>query len=589
MGRYSRGFRRAYGRKGIVKDGLVLHLDGRDFKNNPATSMWMDRVNTYPENMVKYNPVTWSEWTKILGATTDSTGLTLTADGTNAMIAYTNTNLKVSTKYGILYNVVSSTVDASTFAITSGTGAFSATNLTTPSVGNNKHVATTPSSIANNLHKIVLTPQTTGKAIKTKDFRIFELPTGSQIESDFTNLTADQLAIKYPMQRAALPYNFGYIAPYAQITSDYVGKVSGSVVENPNICKRAYGDALIAPSAFTSELNTIPPMGYSSISTLNAESIGMQATLNPKIPQTLFSFNLIEIFERRYGTIPSTDQTTAGKVAWLKANIKIGSGGTFARWHGYGSCPSGNMARFKAFYPPDNTYYGSATNTTNSIGICDLVVDSINYIDVSGFIHFLAYTDASDGVTPSTIYTDYIKLDLTFKAASGSDHQGGVVFDGVDDFLKTSPIGITGNSPFTIMFKGGFLSNTAGDDVLLAYAPADASFGGDVFGIYARATSSKFRISTYTANDYDTGFNKDYNEHIWALVYDGTGTLLYQDGVVDSVGKKTATNPTFQADSILYMGKLGDANFTIGSIDKVVMYNKGLTAQEIKQNTLAMR
>ena len=38
---------------------------------------------------------------------------------------------------------------------------------------------------------------TSGK-VNFKDVRIFELPTGSQIESDFTNLTADQLNTLYP-------------------------------------------------------------------------------------------------------------------------------------------------------------------------------------------------------------------------------------------------------------------------------------------------------------------------------------------------------------------------------------------------------
>jgi hypothetical protein len=37
-----------------------------------------------------------------------------------------------------------------------------------------------------------------GLNVKIADIRIFELPSGSQIESDFTNLTADQLAVKYP-------------------------------------------------------------------------------------------------------------------------------------------------------------------------------------------------------------------------------------------------------------------------------------------------------------------------------------------------------------------------------------------------------
>ena len=31
-----------------------------------------------------------------------------------------------------------------------------------------------------------------------KDFRIFELPVGSQIEQDFESMSVDELAVKYP-------------------------------------------------------------------------------------------------------------------------------------------------------------------------------------------------------------------------------------------------------------------------------------------------------------------------------------------------------------------------------------------------------
>ena len=64
-------------------------------------------------------------------------------------------------------------------------------------VGNNKMIFTTQESIATNACSISLGSTANG-SIKCKDFRIFKLPIGSIIESDFANLTVDQLAVKYP-------------------------------------------------------------------------------------------------------------------------------------------------------------------------------------------------------------------------------------------------------------------------------------------------------------------------------------------------------------------------------------------------------
>lgn len=149
------------------------------------------------KNELNYNRDTWAEWSKTAGVVGDSTGLEFTANGATPVSAeLLNTKFKPSTKYGILYNVVSNT-----FASDFGTdGSVFGYVILPKTVGNNKLVRTSIASISTNKMFLYnqLNTEPAGNKIKIKDIRLFELPTGSEIESDFNTLTADQLAVKYP-------------------------------------------------------------------------------------------------------------------------------------------------------------------------------------------------------------------------------------------------------------------------------------------------------------------------------------------------------------------------------------------------------
>ena len=159
------------------------------------------------KNELVYNPGTWAEWTKT-NAVGDSSGLELTVFN-ELTDAYILTNLKANTKYGILLNVV---LNELTFTFITELGAFQVNQLLVPAgaTGNKKVVLTTLSNITNNRFYIKRSElESAPKKIKLKDISVFELPAGSEIEADFTNLTADQLAVKYPWfyDRTALSIN----------------------------------------------------------------------------------------------------------------------------------------------------------------------------------------------------------------------------------------------------------------------------------------------------------------------------------------------------------------------------------------------
>lgn len=156
-----------------------------------------DGTSPYYKSEVPYAASTWAEWTTS-GATVtkDSTGISMTITGSTMYLVFSGLALKVSTKYGILYNVISKSgysalqFDHNYNSLNAITGGIST------AIGNNKGI-TWSSNVPFNLVTIYRSGAV-GDSIKIKEIRIFELLTGSQIEADFTNLTADQLVAKYP-------------------------------------------------------------------------------------------------------------------------------------------------------------------------------------------------------------------------------------------------------------------------------------------------------------------------------------------------------------------------------------------------------
>nr|DAI78567.1 MAG TPA: receptor binding protein [Caudoviricetes sp.] len=192
-----------------------------------------------------------------------------------------------------------------------------------------------------------------------------------------------------------------------QSNANFVGKVSGSTTANPHIAKAGYANSLVSPSGFSYELlnadyNAIFSIGGAPQTTGSSLTSGTYAL-------SLFSFNLIEHVQRTYGTIPGT--TTTDKVAWLKSNL---SKLTF-NWWGFGSSVGGNKATVNAWRNDLNAWndfkISNTASTTTKIGY---IIESplSAYIDVNGFIHFLAYAEASDGTTASVINTDYVELNV---------------------------------------------------------------------------------------------------------------------------------------------------------------------------------
>jgi hypothetical protein len=206
--------------------------------------------------------------------------------------------------------------------------------------------------------------------------------------------------------------------PIVTRVATFEGKVSGSTVENPHVAKVINNATLQTPSNFTVELTG----GYSSISTLNGVSQTTTNTTNGQYAQHLFSFNLIEEIERNLGRIPKA--TLADKVQWVKDNVQSFT----CEWSGFGSSVGGSKASLRVWNVTNNQYTWNGVKTHTNPTVTKLTFDlSVNVgelVDANSLISFIAFAEPSDGVTASTINTDYISLDITLK-------QGATLFDPV--------------------------------------------------------------------------------------------------------------------------------------------------------------
>ncbi|WP_219620125.1 penicillin acylase family protein [Bacillus canaveralius] len=153
---------------------------------------------------------------------------------------------------------------------------------------------------------------------------------------------------------------------------------------------------------------------YSRIEKLDGTLSNPNVTANGKNAQTLFSFNLIEHVERKYGAIPAS--TVADKVAWLKANAYFF---TF-NWHGKGSAPNSTKSKLGYWNAVSNAWAtgpswerSGTTIQRTPIGFENIHIQHL--IDANGFAHFIAFAEPSDGVTLSKIETDYVNLEVKLK------------------------------------------------------------------------------------------------------------------------------------------------------------------------------
>lgn len=205
------------------------------------------------------------------------------------------------------------------------------------------------------------------------------------------------------------------------VTSDFSGKVSGSTVENPNVSK--VGNSLTLQNPISTGFLEPGPTTYDKLKALDNNLATTSTTVINSYAEHIFSFNIIEILQRKYGIeIFGSATTLADKVAKAKTIIT----NITCNWNGYGSNPSGTKAYLDVWNDKNGTWdgypishlYGSVKKLTKTY-----TTTAYALIDSNGFVHYIVYAEPSDGTVPSIINTDYVSLDITVSVSALVDHQ----------------------------------------------------------------------------------------------------------------------------------------------------------------------
>ncbi|QCR33121.1 hypothetical protein [Lysinibacillus sp. SGAir0095] len=202
---------------------------------------------------------------------------------------------------------------------------------------------------------------------------------------------------------------------YLTTTANFEGKVSGSAVANPHVLKGSDNSSGNTSLLIPSSTSFFESGNYASATKLDGTLYTTSRSASGVIAQQLFSFNIIEQVERTLGRIPK--DTVADKVQWLKDNVKQ----LTANWHGFGSSVGGNKANLRVSWS-DNSWAGTTNHTSTTVSKLSMsFTDLTAILKNDAFVHFLAYAEPSDGVTASTINTDYIDLVVELKDTAQLD------------------------------------------------------------------------------------------------------------------------------------------------------------------------
>ena len=208
---------------------------------------------------------------------------------------------------------------------------------------------------------------------------------------------------------------------YGAITTDYSGKTVGNTATNANCAydRGSLTHLIIPNSTDYSSSNELSQVHYTSLASVDGSYEVIGTNVNGGYAQTLYALNIIAAIEKIIGTIPidltgDTPTDLANKIAWVKTNVNQMT----LNWTGCGSGPSGKGAYL-------TVYTGGMWNTpsvSNAAASPTLIVYPTGTgaqlngrLQSDGFMYFLAYAEASNGVVSSTISTDCISMLIQFK------------------------------------------------------------------------------------------------------------------------------------------------------------------------------
>ena len=184
----------------------------------------------------------------------------------------------------------------------------------------------------------------------------------------------------------------------------------------------------------------------------------------------------------------------------------------------------------------------------------------------------------------------------TFSSANG----GSIVFDGTNDFVRTTNVDLTNTNKITLQFWCKLISYPSTVRVLMELCNAGSRYQLTTVGFILTYADDFFSGSPISANlngnvgvnssNFSSTLVNNLAWHNWCVIYDKSQTnpetSLYIDGIQStSIGNLYTANNTNNFGSIpLHIGGRSGTLSAQVNIANVLLYNKRLTIDEILQN-----
>ena len=247
------------------------------------------------------------------------------------------------------------------------------------------------------------------------------------------------------------------------ISTDFTGKVAGSLIENPNIVRytgvNLFTTGADYPSAnlrLPNEIKETDQSTYDLIATQDNSGIYSMVMEANTRPQIIFSFDVIKAIEKTYGQTLWKDKTALVDKIEIAKNI-ITNFKTMVRGSASNEKTKGvwTHERYLSALIAENTWDSPVISYAQSYGDIDTdlakTIPINGYIDTEGYIHFSTYGEVltienSDG----TVLADYAKLEITLNDTLAPEAPTNLTATPEIGAITLSWTGVTGATGYNI-------------------------------------------------------------------------------------------------------------------------------------------
>lgn len=314
-------------------------------------------------------------------------------------------------------------------------------------------------------------------------------------------------------------------------STNFSGKVSGSLVENANSAYTSYSTELNAPTAGT--WYEFSDERYSKISDLDGIRDVESHKANGQMVLIRIEYDVVDILTRVYSNnfwLSQGISTLDEKVTYIKNNVSEITPHVF----GFGSGPSGNRLQLVTWRPDTKVWNdngATAINSTNQVK--DIYAKhSPVVVDQYGKINILLYSYVSDGTIPSGTSIDYSELEIALNISANDYIESKIAANQVESIAtgeeaeagESNSVFMTPNLVFKAIAKwvqGKFVSTTGNETILGTKNFQD--------GIQVKG---KLPVLTKSVNDY-ASVDKNNNA---SVISDGSMKLYRRGDIVYLTG-----------------------------------------------------